>query len=106
MHISNGGFTPPFLADKLHVLALDLSGNGDSDWRERYTGELFGKEVMTAESRVDESKPIHRWPQLWRLCFRNLLSLPRENWWTASNGLHYSASEEYVEWGKRVEREE
>ena len=47
-HLEWWRFTAPFLADKLHVLALDLSGNGDSDWRERYTGELFAKEVMTA----------------------------------------------------------
>ena len=39
-------FVAPFLADQFHVAAIDLSGNGDSGWREKYTGELFAKEVM------------------------------------------------------------
>ena len=36
-HLEWWRFTAPFLADNFRVAALDLSGNGDSDWRERYT---------------------------------------------------------------------
>ena len=44
-HLEWWRFTAPFLADNFRVAALDLSGNGDSDWRERYHGELFADEV-------------------------------------------------------------
>ena len=58
-HLEWWRFTAPFLADKLHIVALDLSGNGDSDWRERYTGELFAKEVMaTAEAASMKENPF------------------------------------------------
>lgn len=36
----------PFLASGYHVLALDLSGHGDSDRRERYHPETWAHEVM------------------------------------------------------------
>jgi len=45
-HLEWWRFVAPFLADQFHVAAIDLSGNGDSGWRERYTGETFAKEVM------------------------------------------------------------
>lgn len=45
-HLEWWRFVAPFLADQFHVAAMDLSGNGDSGWRERYSGELFAKEVM------------------------------------------------------------
>ena len=41
----NGMAIATFLADRFRVAALDLSGNGNSDWRERYSGELFAQEV-------------------------------------------------------------
>ena len=42
-HLEWWRFTAPFLADRFRVAALDLSGNGNSDWRERYSGELFAQ---------------------------------------------------------------
>jgi pimeloyl-ACP methyl ester carboxylesterase len=39
-------FVAPFLAADFRVAALDLSGNGDSGWRPRYSGPLFAEEVM------------------------------------------------------------
>ena len=44
-HLEWWRFTAPFLADRFRVAALDLSGNGDSDWREGYDGTTFAKEV-------------------------------------------------------------
>ena len=38
-------FVAPFLADQFRVVAFDLSGNGDSGWREGYTGEIFAEET-------------------------------------------------------------
>ncbi|MDM7984689.1 MAG: alpha/beta hydrolase [Maricaulis sp.] len=37
----------PFLAPTRRVVALDLSGMGDSDHREKYRMDLYAKEVMT-----------------------------------------------------------
>ena len=45
-HLEWWRFVAPFLADQFRVAAIDLSGNGDSGWRERYSGELFAREVM------------------------------------------------------------
>ena len=36
----------PMLCDQFHVVAIDSSGSGNSGWREKYTGELFAREVM------------------------------------------------------------
>ena len=44
-HVEWWRFVAPFLADRFRVVALDLSGNGDSGWRERYSGEAFAEEV-------------------------------------------------------------
>ncbi|MBD3649299.1 MAG: alpha/beta hydrolase, partial [Pseudomonadales bacterium] len=44
-HLEWWRFVAPFLADQFRVAAIDLSGNGDSGWRERYSGELYAKEV-------------------------------------------------------------
>lgn len=40
------GFVGPLLADDFHVGAMDLSGNGDSGWRDEYTGEIYSKEIL------------------------------------------------------------
>lgn len=39
-------FIAPFLARDYNVAAMDLSGMGDSDWREHYTMELFAEEQL------------------------------------------------------------
>lgn len=45
-HLEWWRFVAPFLADRFRVAALDSSGNGDSGWREQYTGESFAREAM------------------------------------------------------------
>ena len=44
-HIEWWRFIAPFLADQFRVVALDSSGNGDSEWRSTYSGAIFAKEV-------------------------------------------------------------
>ncbi|MDH5736895.1 MAG: hypothetical protein OEZ23_01230, partial [Gammaproteobacteria bacterium] len=44
-HLEWWRFVAPFLADQFRVVTIDLSGNGDSGWREVYSGELFAREV-------------------------------------------------------------
>src|SRR5689334_5059735 len=39
-------FIAPFLARDYNVAAMDLSGMGDSDWRQGYAMELFVQEQM------------------------------------------------------------
>ncbi len=40
-------FVAPLLMDEFHVASMDLSGNGDSGWRDEYTGEIFSKEILS-----------------------------------------------------------
>ncbi|MCH2096937.1 MAG: alpha/beta fold hydrolase, partial [Pseudomonadales bacterium] len=40
-------FIAPFFLSQYRVAALDLSGMGDSDHRERYAPELFAEEVIS-----------------------------------------------------------
>jgi pimeloyl-ACP methyl ester carboxylesterase len=44
-HLEWWRFVAPFLADQFRVVALDSSGNGDSGWRERYSGVQLADEV-------------------------------------------------------------
>ena len=44
-HLEWWRFVAPFLADTCRVAAFDLSGSGDSGWRERYTGGDFADET-------------------------------------------------------------
>jgi pimeloyl-ACP methyl ester carboxylesterase len=48
----------PWLADTHRVVAVDLSGHGESGWRERYRAELWADEVLAvalAEGRSGET---------------------------------------------------
>jgi alpha-beta hydrolase superfamily lysophospholipase len=49
-------FVAPFLADQFRVAAIDLSGNGDSGWRDKYSGEIYAKEVRA----VCDAAQVHR----------------------------------------------
>jgi len=52
-------FTAPLLADTHHVVALDLSGHGDSGRREKYRFALWAAEALAvAHSLPSEAKPI------------------------------------------------
>jgi pimeloyl-ACP methyl ester carboxylesterase len=55
-------FIAPQLTHQYHVAAVDMSGHGDSGWRDRYGPELWGEEVMAVAEHtgmcVDGAKPI------------------------------------------------
>jgi pimeloyl-ACP methyl ester carboxylesterase len=58
-HLEWWRFVAPFLADQFRVVALDSSGNGDSGWREKYTGELLAAEVIAVcEAAELGPKPV------------------------------------------------
>ncbi len=106
-HMEWWRFTAPFLADRFRVAALDLSGNGDSDWRERYSGAGFAREVHA----VCQAAGLGPNPYVIGHSFGGYVAL--------ETGHHYSADlggivfmdfttappEEYLEWGLRVARE-
>lgn len=48
-------FIGPLLATQHRVLALDLSGHGDSGHRDTYTADLWAEEVMTVSSALSGS---------------------------------------------------
>ena len=106
-HLEWWRFTAPFLADRFRVAALDLSGNGNSDWRERYSGELFAEEVWA----VCQAAELGPRPFVVGHSFGGFAAL--------ETGHHYgdqlggvlfmdftvAPPEDYIEWGLRVERE-
>jgi pimeloyl-ACP methyl ester carboxylesterase len=47
-HADWWSFIAPFFAQDFRVAALSFSGMGGSDWRERYSFELFGEEIAAA----------------------------------------------------------
>lgn len=52
-------FIAPFLATDYHVVALDLSGHGDSGRRENYAQELWAEELLAVAGDVGmEAAPI------------------------------------------------
>ena len=58
----------PYLARKYTVAALDLSGHGDSDHRDRYSGETFAREVFAVCEAALPPKPFvigHSFGGLW-----------------------------------------
>jgi pimeloyl-ACP methyl ester carboxylesterase len=61
-HADWWSFIAPYFADQFRVAALSWSGMGGSDWRERYSIDLFVEEAMTAatEAGLFESpaKPV------------------------------------------------
>ncbi len=58
-HLEWWRFVAPFLADQFRVVALDLSGNGDSDWRSEYTGEAYADEVRAvAREAISQPRPF------------------------------------------------
>ena len=51
-------FIAPFFAKTHRVIAMNLSGMGDSDWRENYASELWGKEIVEVAKHEKLTKPI------------------------------------------------
>lgn len=50
-------FIAPQLADNYHVVALDLSGHGDSGRREAYPREIWAREVLAVAEHAGMSAP-------------------------------------------------
>ena len=104
-HLEWWRFVAPFLADQFRVVTIDLSGNGDSGWREVYSGELFAREVKA----VCESASLGNKPFVVGHSFGGYVSL--------ETGFHFGEElggiifgdftvrppESYTEWGKRIE---
>lgn len=48
----------PHLTPENHVVAIDLSGHGDSDHRESYSLEQWAREVLAVAAAVSDRKPL------------------------------------------------
>ena len=100
-------FTAPFLAENFRIAALDLSGNGDSGWREKYTKENFANEVW----KVCEAAELGEKPFVVGHSFGGFVALETGDLYGDLLGgilfmdFTVAPPEEYVEWGLRVERE-
>lgn len=106
-HLEWWRFVAPFLADQFRVAALDSSGNGDSGWRERYTGEVLAKEVWA----VCEAAELGDRPSVVGHSFGGFVALETGHYFGEQlSGVLFmdftvAPPSEYVEWGLRVERE-
>lgn len=47
----------PLLADDRHVIAIDLSGHGDSDRRDSYSFDLWSREILAAAKDAGITRP-------------------------------------------------
>lgn len=106
-HLEWWRFTAPFLADEFRCVALDLSGNGDSDWRETYTGEVFAREVWA----VCQAAQLGERPYVVGHSFGGWVALEVGHHYDRELGgivfMDFTTAppEEYLEWGMRAERE-
>ena len=106
-HLEWWRFTAPFLADNFRIAALDLSGNGNSDWRESYTGELLAEEVW----QVCQAAKLGDKPFVVGHSFGGWVALEAGKFHDAELGgilfMDFTTAppEEYLEWGLRAERE-
>src|SRR5215831_17140707 len=106
-HLEWWRFVAPFLADQFRVVAFDLSGNGDSGWRETYASAQLAEEVW----RVCEAAQLGPRPFIVGHSFGGFVVLEAG----ATYGEHLggiilmdftvSSPEQYSEWGRRAERE-
>lgn len=51
-------FLAPFLTSEYHVVALDMTGHGESDWRDEYPREAWSDEVMAVSEAAGMDCPI------------------------------------------------
>ncbi|MGI9326539.1 MAG: alpha/beta fold hydrolase, partial [Pseudomonadales bacterium] len=106
-HLEWWRFVAPMLADQFRVAALDLSGHGNSDWRERYDGGQLGREVWA----VCEAADLGERPIVVGHSFGGYVALETARQFGEQMGgvifmdFTVAAPEQYVEWGLRVERE-
>ncbi len=106
-HLEWWRFVAPFLADQFRVVALDSSGNGDSGWRERYSGAVLADEVAA----VCEAAGLGPRPVIVGHSFGGFTVLETGHRHGEKLGgiifmdFTVAPPEQYVEWGRRVERE-
>lgn len=104
-HIEWWRFVAPFLADQFRVAAIDLSGNGDSGWREKYSGELYAREVKA----VCEAAELGRDPFVVAHSFGGFVALETGHYFGEELGgiifadFTVSPPEDYTEWGNQLE---
>lgn len=104
-HLEWWRFVAPFLADQFRVASIDLSGNGDSGWRDVYTGELYAKEVKA----VCDAAKLGEKPFVVAHSFGGFVALETGHYFGEQLGGIIFADftvrppEEYTEWGRRIE---
>lgn len=105
-HLEWWRFVAPFLADQFRVAAIDLSGNGDSGWRDKYSGELFAREVMA----VCDAADLGEKPFVVAHSFGGFVALEIGHLFGASLGgivfcdFTVESREKYIEWGREAEK--
>lgn len=106
-HLEWWRFVAPFLADQFRVVALDSSGNGNSGWRDRYSGAVLAKEVHA----VCQAAELGPRPFVVGHSFGGFTVLETGHYYGAELGgiifMDFTTAppEQYVEWGLRAERE-
>ncbi len=106
-HLEWWRFVAPFLADRFRVVAVDLSGNGDSGWRESYSGPQLAEEVWAACAAAQ----LGAHPFVVGHSFGGFVVLETgARYGDRLGGVIFadftvSPPETYTEWGRRAERE-
>ncbi len=104
-HLEWWRFVAPFLADQFFVASMDLSGNGDSGWRETYTGELYAREIKA----VCEAAGLGDKPFVVAHSFGGFVALETGHYFGEELGgivfgdFTVGPPEHYTEWGRRRE---
>ncbi|MDP6472508.1 MAG: alpha/beta hydrolase [Pseudomonadales bacterium] len=107
-HLEWWRFVAPYLADQFRVAALDLSGNGNSGWRARYSGELFAREVWA----VCQAAELGERPFVVGHSFGGFVALEAAHRFGADMGgvlfMDFTVAPpgQYLEWGMRAKRED
>ena len=106
-HLDWWRFVAPYLADNFRVAALDSSGNGDSGWRPRYSGQLLADEVWA----VCQAAALGRKPFVVGHSFGGFVALETgHRHGDALGGIIFldftvGPPETYLEWGMRAVRD-
>lgn len=106
-HLEWWRFTAPFLADRFRLAAIDLSGNGNSGWRDRYSGKGFAEEVWA----VCQAAELGDMPFVVGHSFGGFVALETGHYFGQLLGgilfmdFTVAPPEQSMEWGLRVHRE-
>lgn len=105
-HLEWFRFTAPFLAENFRVAAIDLSGNGQSEWRERYDRETYAEEVWA----VAQAAQLGPRPYIVGHSFGGFVTLETAHHYGDQLGgvifadFSVAPTAEYEEWGLMVAR--